>query len=60
MMDDCVFLCSPFFPRGVLDEISDLTESVSEGCLTYSWILCQSLLTRDKAGNHVVFMIVFT
>ena len=33
---DGVFLCC-FFPRDVLDEIWDLTESVSEGFLTYSW-----------------------
>ena len=26
---DGVFLCCPFFPRDVLDEIWDLTESVS-------------------------------
>ena len=26
-----------FFPLDVLDEIWDLTESVSEGFLTYSW-----------------------
>ena len=29
------FLCCPFLPRDVLDEISDLIESVSEGFLTY-------------------------
>ena len=28
---DDVFLCCPFFPRDVLDEIWDLIESVSEG-----------------------------
>ena len=27
---DGVFLCCPFFPRDVLDEILDLIESVSE------------------------------
>ena len=32
-----VFLCCPFFPRDVLDEIWDLVESVSEGFPTYSW-----------------------
>ena len=26
-----------FFPRGVLDEILNLIESVSEGCPSYSW-----------------------
>ena len=29
-----------FFPLDVLDEIWDLIESVSEGFLTYSYILC--------------------
>ena len=28
---DGVFLCSPFFPRDVFDEIWDLIESVSKG-----------------------------
>ena len=28
---DDVFLCCSFFPRGVLDEILNLIESVSEG-----------------------------
>ena len=30
-----------FFPLDVLDEILDLIESVSEGCLTYSFGLVQ-------------------
>ena len=34
---DGVFLCCPFSPLDVLDEIWDLIESVSEGFLTYSW-----------------------
>ena len=34
---DCVFLCCPFFPRDVLDEILNLIESVSEGFATYSF-----------------------
>ena len=33
-----VFLCCPFFPRGVLDEILNLIESVSEGFPSYSFI----------------------
>ena len=33
---DGVFLCCSFSPRDVLDEILDLTESVSEGFPTYS------------------------
>ena len=31
-----VFLCCPFSPLDVLDEIWDILESVSEGFLTYS------------------------
>ena len=34
---DCVFLCCPFFPRDVLNEIRDLIESVSDGFPTYSY-----------------------
>ena len=34
---DGVFLCCPFSPRDVLDEIMNLIESVSEGFPTYSW-----------------------
>ena len=33
---DGVFLCCPFSPRGVLDEICVLIESVSEGFPSYS------------------------
>ena len=32
-----VFLCCPFFPRGVLDEILNLIESVSEDFASYSY-----------------------
>ena len=32
------FLCCPFFPRSVLDEILNLIESVSEGFPSYSFI----------------------
>ena len=31
------FLCYPFFPRDVLDEIWVLTESLSEGFTTYAY-----------------------
>ena len=41
---DGVFLCCLFFPRGVLDEILDLIESVSEGFPTYSYI--------NRLGQH--------
>ena len=33
-----------FFPVDVLDEIWDLIESVSEGFLTYSYVLLNSML----------------
>ena len=33
---DGVFLCCPFFPLNVLDEIWDVIESVHEEFLTYS------------------------
>ena len=36
---DGVFLCCPFFPRDVLNEILDSIESVSEGSPTYSSII---------------------
>ena len=32
------FFCAVLFPLDVLDEIWDVTESVSEGFLTYSFI----------------------
>ena len=41
-------LCCPFFPLDVLDEIWDLIESVSEGFLTYFWILLQNIYVRRK------------
>ena len=36
----------PFFPRGVLDEIWDLIESVSEGFPTYSYTPYQAVFTK--------------
>ena len=36
---DGVFLCCPFSPRGVLDEILNLIESVSEGFPSNSHII---------------------
>ena len=36
---DGVFLCCPFSPRDVADEILDLIESVSEGFPTYFFSL---------------------
>ena len=39
-MSMMVSFCSVFFPRGVLDEILNLIESVSEGFPSYSLIKC--------------------
>ena len=41
---DGVFLCCPFSPRDVLDEIWDLIESVSEGFPTYFFNIYSSIL----------------
>ena len=54
---DGVFLCCPFFPRHVLDEILNLIESVSESFPTYSYV--KILLVADRTGNHINFQIVF-
>ena len=51
-----------FFPRGVLDEILNLTESVSEGFPSYSFIgLCLSCRRRElnSLSNHF-FSAAFT
>ena len=47
-----------FFPRGVLDEILNLIESVSEGFPSYSWKykLVQMIITTTQCvanKNHV-------
>ena len=43
-----------FFPRGVLGEIVDLIESVSEGFPTYSWNKITSrMFTRHYDVNYV-------
>ena len=49
VVSDGVFLCCPFFPLDVLDEIWDVIESVSEGFLTYSYI--HLLLTVLNGGQ---------
>ena len=45
---NCVFLCCPFSPLDVLDEIWDLIESVSEEFLTYFFILKEFLYFVGK------------
>ena len=42
---DGVFLCCPFFPRDVLDEIWDIIKSVSEGVPSYSLISANGAYT---------------
>ena len=37
-----------FFPRGALDEILNLIESVSEGFPSYSFILCVSRYIENQ------------
>ena len=46
---DGVFLCCPFFPRDVLDEIWDLTESVSG---SFGDLRCGALLVMVI---HVIY-----
>ena len=56
-MSMMVSFCAVFFPRGVLDEILNLIESVSEGFPSYSFIpdfpCCYSVIP------HVCFVLVF-
>ena len=44
---DDVFLCCPFFPRDVVDEILDLIESVSEGFPTDSYNMLNYLFSGE-------------
>ena len=45
-----------FFPLDVLDEIWDLTESVSEGFLTYSYISGQLKMSHARLTYLLVFI----
>ena len=49
----CLFVLS-FFPRGVLDEILNLIESVSEGFPSYSFFLHTLAIS---VGPHVCFIL---
>ena len=51
---DGVFLCCPFFPQDVLDEILNLTESVSEGFLP-TLPISSALDVQIKGHNSVSF-----
>ena len=43
-----------FFPRGVLDEILNLIESVSEGFPSYSCIILGLLVLADTIGGLIL------
>ena len=49
-----VSFCAVFFPRGVLDEILNLIESVSEGFPSYSSVL----VLRDFRCGALLFMVI--
>ena len=53
MMSMMVSFCAVFFPRGVLDEILNLIESVSEGFPSYSYFI-KRLFLYTKIFNDVV------
>ena len=46
-----------FFPRGVLDEILNLIESVSEEFPSYSWVLRKAGITM-KSESDTVFAVL--
>ena len=50
-------LCCSFFPLDVLDEIWDLTESVSEGFLTYfSWnVAKRNFFTGGLDSRNIIW-----
>ena len=48
----CLFVLS-FFPRGVLDEILNLIESVSEDFPSYSWISVFDIGGQDQVQRRV-------
>ena len=52
----CLFVLS-FFPRGVLDEILNLIESVSEGFPSYFYFLKMKHLSRHRA--HDIWMTLY-
>ena len=56
---DGVFLCCPFFPLDVLDEVWDLIESVSKGFPTYSYNK-STALNKDLLGDIYYFYISVT
>ena len=52
---DGVFLCCPFFPLDVLDEIWNLIESVSEGFLTYLTLRSNGLFSKYTKNENIFF-----
>ena len=55
---DDVFLYCPFFPLGVLNEIWDVIESVSEGFPTYSCYICESACLFNLSLNLISMFLV--
>ena len=53
---DDVFLCCPFFPRDVLDEICDLIVSVSGGFPFYSYIPCTAFTEMIRLVNWLFWV----
>ena len=50
-----------FFPRGVLDEILNLIESVSEGFPSYSWLhFMQNVMKYNKNEFHFALEVSFS
>ena len=47
-----------FFPRGVLDEILNLIESVSEDFPSYSWLLSATGKVVNWFGNNLWALVV--
>ena len=54
---DGVFLCCPFSPRDVLDEIWDLIKSVSEDFPTYSCKYASEVATEGKT-NLIIYWLL--
>ena len=53
---DGVLLCCLFFPRGVLDEILNLIESVSEGFPFYSSIVLHRYICGNSTESSDVYL----
>ena len=56
---DGIFLCCPFSPLDVLDEIWDVIESVSEGFLINSTLL-SVIIYRNINTRHYLYPILYS